>query len=63
MPIRLRKFIFNKLKKHYDKQSEIIEHRNLPQDGKVNKVLKPNIIAPPTSLSPPTYSTNFSSKK
>lgn len=54
MPIRLRKFVFNKLKKYYSAQEDI--NPNIPKDP--SKVLLPDFVKLPKS----DYSTVSKSK-
>jgi hypothetical protein len=55
MPIWLRKFTFNKLKEHYDKEKEEAEkqQQRLTNKGNKGEIAKPNIPKPPVQ---PTYS-------
>lgn len=50
MPIWLRKFTFEKIKKHFEEQKEAIDKQNkiLNPDKDFNKVAKPNITPKPT---------------
>lgn len=56
MPIWLRKFTFNKLKEHYDKEKEAAEKQQNQLKNKSNPkdIARPNIT--PKSSVTPTYS-------
>jgi hypothetical protein len=55
MPIWLRKFTFNKLKEHYDKEKEEAEKQQdqLKNRSNPKDIARPNIAKPPVQ---PTYS-------
>jgi hypothetical protein len=58
MPIWLRKFTFNKLKEHFDKQNEEAEKQQNMLNNKQNatkEISRPNIA--------PTYTTSKASKR
>lgn len=62
MPIRVRRFVYNKLLVFYKKQNEDKNTINpSAPDNKHKQILGPSIS--PTKSSPPSYSTNFSHKK
>lgn len=55
MPIWLRKFTFNKLKEHYDKEQEAVEKQQnqLKNNSSSKDIARPNIQSKPQN---PTYS-------
>jgi hypothetical protein len=61
MPIRLRRFVYNKLLAFYKKQNEDKNTIN-PQPPEDKKILRPGIISN-TNKPPSSYNTTFSRKK
>ena len=59
MPIWLRRFTFETLKEHYDKQKEEMDKQNNMLKNNTNKELSRPNIAPKQ----PTYTTNKAPKK
>ena len=53
MPVWLRKFTFNKLREHYDKQKDEMDKQQnmLKNKSGGSDIARPNSISPP----PPTY--------
>jgi hypothetical protein len=56
MPIWLRRFTFEKIKEHYEKEREEAEKQQNMMNNRSSKgVARPNIAPPSKSTSSPTY--------